>query len=315
MRALGEDDLFAFLRRVGFDDAHAAERLGEPAGDLRVDLAALAEERAQLLERHRHAAAEDAEDQDRDGGQLPVDVDQDDEGDDRGDHRSGQLDDTGADEVPDAFRVGHDPRDEDAGFRRVEVADRQPHHVRLDVLAHFHDGALAGDAEDLRVRKRAGRVDDRRKAHRHRQHRQQLPVLLGDDVVHQILGGQGGDQARRAADEHQAEANGQTLPVRPDERFRLFPGAGRQCLLLCGRLSLPADLFPLVHGYLSQCFRLEVILRRPPFLEHDVSASLWVVCPLHRNCFRPRDISHPHSFRAAGPDIPVPLSALSRGSG
>ena len=47
MRALGEDDLFALLRRVRLDDADAAERLGEPAGDLRVDLAALAEQRPQ----------------------------------------------------------------------------------------------------------------------------------------------------------------------------------------------------------------------------------------------------------------------------
>ena len=47
VRALGEDDLFALLRGVALDDADAAERFGEPAGDLRVDLAALAEQRPQ----------------------------------------------------------------------------------------------------------------------------------------------------------------------------------------------------------------------------------------------------------------------------
>ena len=58
VRALREHQLFALLRGVGLDDADAAERFGQPAGDLRVDLAALAEQRPQPLERRRHAAAE-----------------------------------------------------------------------------------------------------------------------------------------------------------------------------------------------------------------------------------------------------------------
>jgi hypothetical protein len=47
--ALREHDLLALLGGVGLDDADAAERLVQPAGDLGVDLAALAEQRAQLL--------------------------------------------------------------------------------------------------------------------------------------------------------------------------------------------------------------------------------------------------------------------------
>ena len=58
MHALGEDQLLALLGGVGLDDADAAERLVEPAGDLGVDLAALAEERPQPFERERHHAAE-----------------------------------------------------------------------------------------------------------------------------------------------------------------------------------------------------------------------------------------------------------------
>ena len=46
VRALGEHQLFALLGGVGLDDADAAERFGEAAGDFRVDLAALAEQRA-----------------------------------------------------------------------------------------------------------------------------------------------------------------------------------------------------------------------------------------------------------------------------
>ena len=56
--ALREDDLFALLGGVALDDANAAERFGQPAGDLGVDLAALAEERPQRPEGVRHAAAE-----------------------------------------------------------------------------------------------------------------------------------------------------------------------------------------------------------------------------------------------------------------
>ena len=50
----------------------------------------------------------------------------------RGDDAADQLHQAGADQVPDAFGVGHDARDQDAGLGRVEVADRQPHDVRLD---------------------------------------------------------------------------------------------------------------------------------------------------------------------------------------
>ena len=55
--------------------------------------------------------------------------------------------------------------------------------------------------------------------------RQQLPVVLGDDVVHQILGGERRDEARDAADEHQPQAEREALAVRPDERAGFFPGA------------------------------------------------------------------------------------------
>ena len=74
VRALREHELLALLGGVGLDDADAAERLGEPAGDLGVDLAALAEQRPQPLERRRHPAAEGAEDDERDDRQLPVQV-------------------------------------------------------------------------------------------------------------------------------------------------------------------------------------------------------------------------------------------------
>ena len=66
------------------------------------------------------------------------------------DEAADELHEAGADQVPDAFGVAHDARDQHAGLRRVEVAHRQAHDVRLHALAHVGDRALRGDAEDLR---------------------------------------------------------------------------------------------------------------------------------------------------------------------
>ena len=44
MRSFGEHQFFALFRRVGLDYPNAGEAFGQAAGDVRVDLAALAEE-------------------------------------------------------------------------------------------------------------------------------------------------------------------------------------------------------------------------------------------------------------------------------
>ena len=58
VRALREDQILATLGGVGLHDAHAAQRLIQAAGHFRRDLAALAEQRPQRLERVAHRAAE-----------------------------------------------------------------------------------------------------------------------------------------------------------------------------------------------------------------------------------------------------------------
>ena len=167
----------------------------------------------------------------------------------------GQLHEAGADQVPDAFGVGHDPRDQDAALGRVEVADRQAHHVRLDVLAHVGDRALRGDAENLRVRERAERVDDRRHADRHCELRQQVPVFLGDDIIHQVLCRPGKDEAGQAVDQHQREPEREPLAMDPDQAARFFPRASGERFLL-GRLGRvggyrrPACLFRMSHAFM-----------------------------------------------------------------
>ena len=148
--AVREDDLFALLGGVALDDADAAERLGEPPGDLGVDLAALAEQRPQRLEGVGHAAAEQAQHDHRDDRQAPVEIEQHAQADRRRHQPADQLHQPGADQIAQPVGVGHDPRHQDAGLRRVEVAHRQPHHLGLHPLAHVGDGALRGHAEDLR---------------------------------------------------------------------------------------------------------------------------------------------------------------------
>ena len=112
----GEGALLPALGGIGLDDAHPAQRLGEPSGELGIELAALAEQRADALEGERHDGAEDGEDGDVDEGEPPVEVEQHGERAERGDHAAGELHEPGADQVPDALGVVHDARDQDAAL-------------------------------------------------------------------------------------------------------------------------------------------------------------------------------------------------------
>jgi hypothetical protein len=181
--------------------------------------------RTEAVEGHRHAAAERAEDHDRHAREAPIQIEEDAERDDGGDDRSGELHETGADEIPDPFRVRHDARDQDAGLGRVEIANRQAHDVRLDVLAHLGDRALRGDAEDLRVPERRRGLHERGRADGERDIRQELPPVLRHHFVHQPLGGPGRHQAGQAVDEHQRQPQREASAMLPNQPTRLFPGA------------------------------------------------------------------------------------------
>ena len=52
MRAAREDQFLAFLRRIGFDNADAAERLCQTAGHFSIDFATFAKHRPQFLKRN-----------------------------------------------------------------------------------------------------------------------------------------------------------------------------------------------------------------------------------------------------------------------
>ena len=77
-------------------------------------------------------------------GHLDTGVEQPDEGEDGGEDAADEVNHAGADEVADAFDVGHDAGDERAGAVLVVEGDGEAADVGLDLLAEIGDEALAG---------------------------------------------------------------------------------------------------------------------------------------------------------------------------
>ncbi len=234
MHAFGEHDLLALLGGIRFDDANAAKRLREPPGDLGVDLAPLAEDRPQLLEGVPHHPAEGPENDERDERELPAQIEQHGEREHGGDETAGQLHESRAHQVTDAVRVGHDARDEDAGLRGVEVADRQMRYVLVDGSAHLRNRALGGDPEHLGQRERRDRLNESRRASGERNRHQQVVPPPAEDVVDEQLGRAGQHETRQPVDQHHGETKAEPAAARPDESARLLPGLGPADLLLVG---------------------------------------------------------------------------------
>ena len=212
-----EHQRLAPLGPVGLDDPDSGEGLGQAAGDLGVDLGALAEERPQGLERVEQHEAEEREHRERDQGQLGAEVEEDREREDRRQQAPGELDQAGADQVADAFRVGHDPRQQDSRLGLVEEGDLETADVRLDAAPHLGDGALGGLPEHLGQRIPGDRLDQGRAGGREHERHEQLAPVLSDDVVQQDLGQAGKHQAGEPGDGQQAEPQGQAAAPGVDQ--------------------------------------------------------------------------------------------------
>ena len=224
VRATREHQSLAALRPVRLHDANPSQRLGEPAGDLGVDLATLAEQRAQFGERIRHPAAEQREDENRHRRQFPVQPEQHAQRDRGGDESPDELHQPGAHQIPDALSIGHDARDEDPGLGRVEIRDGQAQHESLYGLPHVRDGALGGDPEDLRQPERGYRLDNRRHANRRRDHTEQVSAFLSHDLVDEIARRPRQYEPGEPADQHQQHTDREATPMLPDELPRFAPG-------------------------------------------------------------------------------------------
>ena len=78
----------------------------------------------------------------------------------RGEDAADEVDDAGADEVADAFDVGHDAGDEGAGAVLVVEGDGQAADVLLDLHAELGDEALAFFGEELGERVGGDALDE-----------------------------------------------------------------------------------------------------------------------------------------------------------
>ena len=221
--AAREHDLLALLDRIRLDDTDAPEGFVEPPRDRGIDLPALPENRPQPSEGKRHANAKGHQDQEGDRRQLPIQIKEDDEGDGCGDETTTQVHEPSADQVPDPFSIGHDPRDEDTRLCGVEVTDRQARHMRLHLFADLHDGTLGCKAQHLRERERGDGLHERGRSSRQGERHQEVGTLVDVDLIDQKLRGGGQHQPGEAIDEHQPKAQDEPLSMRQDELSRLAP--------------------------------------------------------------------------------------------
>ncbi len=185
----GEDVGLALFGVVALDDADAAEGLGEAAGDLGVDLGALAEDGADGLEGALEDEAEDEQDDEGDDRHLDAELDEVAEGEDGGEDAAEEVDDAGADEVADAFDVGHDAGDEGSGAVLVVEGYGEAADVGLDLHAELGDEALAFLREELGEREGGYALKDGRADDYADDDRQQIQLVLTHHVVNEIFRG------------------------------------------------------------------------------------------------------------------------------
>ena len=116
------------------------------------------------------------------------------------------MNESGADQITYALGVVHDPGDEFAGLRRIEIAYGQTRDLRLYLLAHLRDGALRRDPQHLRQTEGRDGLHDGRRARRQRDLPEHIGAPLDNHLVNQVLGRGGQHKPHRLVDEHQHRA-------------------------------------------------------------------------------------------------------------
>ncbi len=209
--------MLAVLRVIALDHTDSAEGLGQPAGDLRVDLAALAEDGPDGTKRLAQAGAKDSQESEGDSGHDRTDAHENDERYDRRQQAADKIDQTGADEVTNAFHVAHDARHQHSRLVGIVVRDGEPPNVLLHPASQFGNESLRRFRQSLGQRKRGQSLDDGGGEHHSHERVEQVQVPFSDHVVYQILGGGGQYQARDAVDHHQQQPQCQQRPARTHE--------------------------------------------------------------------------------------------------
>ena len=171
---------------VALDHAHAAQRFRQPSGYFGSDLPALAEDGPHGAEGFLQGNAETGKDPDGRGGHRGADLDEDGEGKQSREEAAHKLHHARADEVPQAFYVTHDPRDERPGLGRVVEGDGQASHVRLHLAPEIGDQPLRLLRQELREGEGGNPLDRCRPDHCQNERDQHLEMALLDDVVDQV---------------------------------------------------------------------------------------------------------------------------------
>ena len=203
----GEDVGLALLGVVALDDADAAEGFGEAAGDLGVDLGALAEDGADGFEGALEDGSENEKDDEGDERHLDAELDEIGEGEDGGKDAAEEVDDACADEVTDAFDVGHDARYEGSGAVLVIEGYGQAADVGLDLHAEFGDEALTRFGEELGERERGYALEDGRGDDYAHDGREQMKLMLSHHVIDEVFCGSWQNQTTCTIYYHQQEAS------------------------------------------------------------------------------------------------------------
>jgi hypothetical protein len=232
LHAAGEDLGFARFGMIALHHAHAAERFRQPAGHVRVDLAALAENRADLGEGHLHDVGERQDERRGEARHRRTDGHQHAQRDQRRHQSAHEIQEAGSDQIAHALDVGHDARDQHSAFVRVVIGHREQADVLLHFLAELRDEPLAGFREQLRQGERGDALDQGRAHDGQHEWRQQPGLALADHVIDQKPRRIGQHQPAQPVDDHQQKAECQQAAprenhfpeVRPDraQAFGLF---------------------------------------------------------------------------------------------
>ena len=217
LHAAGEHASFPGFGMIALDHADAGEGFGETAGDIGVDLAALAEDGADAAEGFGEAERANDDEEQREAGQQRADAEQDDEREQRRQDAADEFHQAGADQVAHAFHVVHDAGDQGAGLVGIVVGHRQPADVLLHLAPQLGDQSLALLGKQLREGERGDALNDGGGENRADDPFQQVDLVLVDHVIDQKLGGAGQDQAAQPADDHQQEAEREFAAARADE--------------------------------------------------------------------------------------------------
>ena len=151
LNAAGEHLRFAIFRVIALHHANAAQRFGQPAGDIGIDAGALAKDGANGFERSHQDRAKRPQARRRRAASSPALMRATErEGDDRCEQSANKIHHAGANQVADAFNIAHDARDQRAGAVSIVKRDRQAADVLLHLDAKIGDEALRGNGEKLR---------------------------------------------------------------------------------------------------------------------------------------------------------------------